>query len=72
MMVPEQKTTTNGVQWINQWVLDLHTILESFCFREGHLIHSTDVEKVEQPIRINCVELQESEQMMLSDWTGGC
>jgi hypothetical protein len=56
MAVTEQKNTTNGVQWINEWVLDLHTI-PSFPFREGHSTHSNDLEKVEQPISINCGSL---------------
>jgi hypothetical protein len=72
MTVTKQKNTTNEVQWISEWVLDLRTIPEFFLFREGHLTQSINLEKAEQPIRINCVELQESEQMMLSDWTGGC
>jgi hypothetical protein len=58
MAVTEQKITTKGVHWINGWVLDLHTIPDSFLFREGHLTHSVVLEKVEQPVRINRVELQ--------------
>jgi hypothetical protein len=46
MMVKEQKTTINGgVQRINEWVLNLHTIPNSFPFREGQLIQSLILEK---------------------------
>jgi hypothetical protein len=72
MMVTEQKTNANGGAVDQEWVLDLHTIPESFPFSEGHLIQSINLEKAEQLISINCVELEESDQMVLSDWIGGC
>jgi hypothetical protein len=51
--------------------LDFHIIPKPFLFQEGHLIQPIYLEKADNPLRINWVDLQESDQMLLSHWTGG-